>query len=380
MKTSGLAAVDLFACSGGFSLGLGRAGFDVEGVEIDAKAVEAHRLNVGPCIHTDVRAFCGNGYAPLPLLAGSPPCTDWSRAGKKRGEGGTTGGLWREQLRIAKESQARVVLMENVRGFPASMIAQAFESAGYHCSWQILDAADYGVPQHRDRVFLVAFRDERDRANWRWPEPTHAPRGNIFGLPPYRTVREALGLVGGCATGRKDGANGWQGMRLVDVDEPGYTIGTKGNADLDEIRVLDKTAPTVKLNSWHESPDKTRTSRRLMAEMTKALAILGNPANTITTGYDACSKEYLESLRDAGLLDRPSTTVQGDPRVSKAGHHDRQQNGAVRLGVRECALLQGFPETFQFVGAKKDQHMQVGNAVPPPLAEALGRAVMRVIQ
>jgi len=371
-------ALDLFACSGGFSLGFGRSGFNVLGVEIDAKAAEAHRLNVGPCLTMDVRDFDGKRHAPLPVLIGSPPCTDWSRAGKQLGEDGETGGLWREQLRIAVESEARIVLMENVRGFPAPVIAHAFEQAGYHCVWQILDAADYGVPQHRDRVFLVAFRVMADRATWKWPAPTHAPRGNMFGLPSYRTVREALGLVGECATGRKDGANGWQGMRLIDVDQPGFTVGTKGNADLDKVSVLDRPAPTVKQNSWHETPDKTRSSRRPMTNVAQAL--IDHPSNTITTGYDACSKEYIERLRDAGLLERPSTTIQGDPRVSKAGHHDRQQNGAVRLGIRECALLQGFPETFQFVGKKKDQHMQVGNAVPPPLAEALGREVMRVLR
>ena len=80
-------------------------------------------------------------------------------------------------------------------------------------------------------------------------------------------------------------------------------------------------------------------------------------------------------LDAAGLADRPATTVQGDPRLAVAGHHNRQQNGAVRLTVEQCALLQGFPAGWTWTGNKGSQHRQVGNAVPPALAEAMGRAV-----
>lgn len=71
--------------------------------------------------------------------------------------------------------------------------------------------------------------------------------------------------------------------------------------------------------------------------------------------------------------------MQGDPRLARAGHHDRQQNDGVRLSLRELATLQTFPEDFAFAGSVEDQHRQVGNAVPPLLAEHLGHAIWRAL-
>ena len=73
-------------------------------------------------------------------------------------------------------------------------------------------------------------------------------------------------------------------------------------------------------------------------------------------------------------------TISGDARVAKAGHHERQQTGAVRLSVDQCALLQGFPSGWEWTGNKASQHKQVGNAVPPQLSEALGRSAREGIQ
>lgn len=369
-------ALDLCCGAGGLSLGLMRAGFDAHGVDADEDALATHARHVGQCERGDLRTWDPPRW--VDLVAGGIPCQPFSTAGK---------GLALEDeryllpdfLRIARQAHARAVLIENVRGLVQK--PKAFRTvldtiaAEYLVTWTVLDAADYGVPQHRDRLFIVGFREPAALARFRWPLATHAPRGDIFGRPPYRTVREALGL--GCSTfrtGLKEGAKpeSPQGMRLLDVDKPAPTIGGQNNADLldrptpcmkrrrraserlsDALATLNKPAPTIKANTWHEGTSERASQRK--------------------------GGELVAAIEAAGLADRPATTVQGDPRLAVAGHHDRQQNGAVRLTPEQCALLQGFPAGWTWTGTKSSQHQQIGNAVPPALAEAVGRAVFAAL-
>ena len=234
-------ALDLCAGAGGLSLGLLRAGFDVLGIELDADAIDTHRRHVGPCEAADLRTYHPDEQRDL--TAGGVPCQPFSAAGLGLGLDDPRY-LVPDFLRIAREAGSRAVLLENVRGLvlkPKAFraVLDAFE-AEWLTTWTVVDAADFGVPQHRDRLFVVGFKDAAARARFRWPQPTHAPPGSLFGAP-YRTVREALSLGDAPrAAGRIDGASGWQGQRLIDVDAPGFAIGTRNNADL-----LDRPAPCV---------------------------------------------------------------------------------------------------------------------------------------
>lgn len=334
-------AIDLCAGAGGLALGLQRAGYRTLGVELDPDAVATHRASVGPCEELDVRLFDGTAHR-AELVAGGVPCQPFSISGAREGTAREDGRLWLELVRVADESQARAILLENVHGFTTwredgslfiARVLRTLERAGWHVACRVLDAADYGVPQNRNRVFIVGFRSAAARAAFRWPSPTHAPPGDMF-LPPYRTVRDALGLGSDSyASGRRLGAKGWQGERALDVDAPATTV-TTTTAEL--LCAVDRPAPNADYRA------------QLAAE-----------------------------LADAGLLDRSATTVAADPRLPRAGHHDRQQNGAVRLRPNDLALLQGFPPTFVFTGKLGSQHRQVGNAVPPKMGEVLGSAIRR---
>lgn len=326
-------AFDLCAGAGGFSLGLQRAGFDVLGLELDDDAIDTHRRHVGPCEKADLRTY--HPTERRDVTAGGVPCQPFSDAGKGLALDDPRY-LVPDFLRIAREAGSRAVLLENVRGLvkkPRAFraVLDLFE-AEWLTTWTVLDAADFGVPQHRDRVFVVGFKDAAARARFRWPVPSHAPPGGLFGAP-YRTVRQALDLLPGRAfrSGREEGASGWQGQRLLDVDAPGFAIEGGGGA---------------------EPLPNRRQRERLGAE-----------------------------LEAAGLADRPATTVDTKPTLSRAGrgHRDPQKDGAVRLSVEQCALLQGFPPGWTWTGNKGSQHRQVGNAVPPALAEAMGRAVREAL-
>jgi site-specific DNA-cytosine methylase len=134
-------------------------------------------------------------------------------------------------LRIGVEAQADALLLENVEGILSwryedgwgviARIEEGLRAAGYEPRRAVLCAADYGTPQLRYRLFLVAFRDPRALAAFRWPEPTHAESPGLFGLKPWVTVRQALKLGDGTfKTGRREGATGYNGERFLNVDAP----------------------------------------------------------------------------------------------------------------------------------------------------------------
>ena len=362
-------ALDCCAGAGGLSLGLQRAGFDVLGVELDEAAVETHRALVGPCDHASLW-----DYEPrerYDLVAGGIPCQSHSTAGKRAGTCDPRGQLYVPFLRIAQQAQARAVLIENVRGMLTSPspthgtalleVVAAVQAAGFeHVVHSILDAADYGVPQRRHRLFVVGFRSIDDARRFEWPRATHSrDGGGLFGLRRWVSVREALGLG---PTPRSHGlveGGSWsspRGMRRLDVDRPAPTIGCT-TADL-----LDRPAPCV-------TATEHKSANRFGSE--------GAETNPRRCG-DVLNP-LLTELAAAGVLDRPSTAVDTTSRLSAAGHHKTNKHGAVRLTVEQLAALQSFPPGFAFAGTRTQQHRQVGNAVPPPLAEAVGRAVLTAL-
>lgn len=396
--------IEVCAGAGGLALGLTRAGWSGTGIEIDPDAAATHR-QVGPCLEADVVGLPAPHGADL--VAAGVPCQPFSMAGLGRCLDDDRGVLFREVLRIAGEAEARAILIENVRGMvlrgAVHPILAEIRAAGFHCTHALLNAADYGVPQNRKRLFIVGFRDKAALARFRFPAPTHGAPNNLFGLPRWRTVRDALTLpAGDFRTGRMEGASGWNGQRYVDVDVdvPANTITASKATDL--LSPLDRPANTVLASEGSDDARGARgarggkargrgagyaLSRDLAAARRATPSRLDEPASTISAGgadsggaeplaNAKVRRELFAALETAGLADRPGTTVSCDPRLPAAGYHHHHQDGAVRLSVRQCARLQSFPDDFEFVGdTRKSLHRQIGNAVPPLLGEALGRAV-----
>ncbi len=290
--------------------------------------------------------------------------------------------------------------MENVRGLltwrhpgtglrAISYVEEAFASAGYLPIVGLLNAADYGVPQHRIRCFIVGFRNEFARARFRWPVPSHANPAELrMDLErrekPWRTVREALGLQGQYGVVRYARHRVGKGQRHLDVDEPSPTVcGTRAS---ELLSPLDRPSPTVRPNAARDAQDPGRASRRPMGELRAALgqdgSSLDRPSPTISSGGGATGgpepltnaklRDRLhKDLAQARLLDRPSTTVSTTNQPSTAGHHIRQQAGAVRLQPEDCAKLQAFPDDFVFYGNRTDKFRQIGNGVPPIFGQAI---------
>ena len=379
--------VEVCAGAGGMGLGLHMAGWTGTGMELDADAVATHNANVGPCLAADITTASAPHGADL--VAGGVPCQSFSLAGKGEGLDDPRGQLFNALLRIGVEAEARCILLENVRGLVSCgalpVILQAFRAAGYEPVHVLLCAADYGVPQNRVRLFIAGFRCADDLARFQWPAPSHGAPGNLYGLPRWRTGRDALTLpAGDYAHGPLPHAreSGSQGMMVVNVDAPARTVAGRNNADL-----LDRPAHTVSAGGTASGGAEPFANagyrKRLAAAMATAL---DRPSPTVTgqnqdlSFGSARSRDPLRAaLAAAGLIDRPATTVDSRGSPSKAGHHESNKTGAVRMTVAQLAALQSFPAGFAFTGNLSSQHRQCGNAVPPLLARALGVAIHRAL-
>jgi len=340
--------LDLCAGAGGLSLGFKQAGFEVDAVEIDHDACITHCTNVGPCIEASI--WDHHPAQEYDGVVGGIPCQSYSAAGKRQGMDDRRGQLYKPFLRIAQEAKARFVLIENVKGLLSAratkrsqkgtaikMIVKAIKKAGFpHIIQKVICAADHKVPQLRYRLFILGFQSKTDRDQFEWPEPTHADAALNTDLPPWITVRQALELGDGpYQSGRVDGAS-WNGMRMLDVDSPSTTV----------------------LSS--ETPEML------------------SPLEFANANYRA---ELAAALAVAGVLNRPSTTIDSKGNVSTAGHHKSNKHGAVRISVEQLAILQGFPKNFIFTGrTKASLHKQVGNAVPPPLAKAVATSLLAMLR
>lgn len=180
-----LTSLELCAGAGGQARGLELAGFDHSAVvELDRDCCATLRLNrpEWAVAETDLRVFDGTSHKGIDLLAGGLPCPPFSKAGKQLGEEDERN-LFPAALRIVDETQPKAVMIENVRGFLDAVfedyrgfLRQQLHSLGYEAHWRLLNASDYGVPQLRPRVAIVALRhDIKDAFEWPTPCPNDAP-------------------------------------------------------------------------------------------------------------------------------------------------------------------------------------------------------------
>ena len=237
---AGLTCVEICAGAGGQALGLEWAGFEaLAHVEYDRHACATLRLNRPNwnVVEGDVRQFSGREYKGIDLLAGGVPCPPFSVAGKQLGSGDERD-LFPEALRLVDECRPKAIMLENVRGFLDAVftdyrrnLKMQLLEMGYDASWHLLNASDFGVPQLRPRVVVVAIR--KDLAKNFYP-----PMPLTDGLPT-KTVGEALGDL--------MAANGWENALAwaSNANEIAPTLvgGSKkhGGADL---------GPTRARNAW----------------------------------------------------------------------------------------------------------------------------------
>jgi DNA (cytosine-5)-methyltransferase 1 len=367
-------AVDLFCGAGGASLGLHQAGFDVRAaVDTDETALQTHHENLSaePVFHdlADVHPTALPGDARDPAFVhGSPPCQGFSSAGSARSEDDDRSQLVWSFLEWVDALQPRAVTMENVVGMKhvsstlMDRIQGAFREAGYATKWRVLNAADYGVPQTRKRIFVVGVRDDQPTPSRWFPKPTHAetPTTTLDGreLRAWTTVRDAIGDL---AT-KNHGVTSEARQRAS--DEPAGTVGASSEMYTDGgVAVL-----TDQVNEAHQEAGR------------RPVRTVDEPASTVRTGTPPklMNHDPGENRALGGAADQPSVTVTSRSQLQErnvGGQLPMNARDVRRLTVREMARLQSFPDTHVFVGTKTEQYAQVGNAVPPLLMYRLARHV-----
>ncbi|WP_026349880.1 DNA cytosine methyltransferase [Bordetella sp. FB-8] len=322
-------AIDLFAGAGGLSLGLKMAGWDVQvALEIDADAINTHRANMPEVRHLcdDVRDVDFAEFKNLGLVAGGPPCQPFSVSGKQLGMKDLRD-MVPQFVRAVKEAKPTAFLMENVHGLTTAKFRPYLESKirelrklGYDVHWKVLNAADYGVPQNRLRLFIIGVPKGIPFA---FPEPTHGPHSE--GQVPYATVRNAI---------------------------QGAPVDTPNNA-----KVVYCKNPILR---------KSPHAGMLLNGKGRPLNLDG-PSHTIPASAGGNRTHILDPNGELTAYHQ-HLVAGGSPRVGEA-------KGCRRLTVRESARIQTFPDWFEFSGQRSRQYSQVGNAVPPMLAKVVGNAL-----
>ncbi len=373
--------IDLFAGAGGLSLGFEQAGFDVAAaVEIDPVHCAVHKYNfprtavvprpIEALSGEDIAKAAGIGGKPVDCVFGGAPCQGFSLIGHRALED-PRNRLVREFVRVVAELDARTFVFENVKGLTVGRhrafldeLVEEFAQAGYdvRVPWRVLNAGNFGVPQHRERLILLGAR--KGEALPGYPVPTtniagRRPRSE--GLPDGPTCGDALGDL--------PDADGFETLTESDsVRTAGYGVPSAYAAALrclandawhcGYVREWDPAVLTSSARTAHTGISRRRfreTGPGTVEPISRFFKLAeSGVSNTLRAGTDGA--------RGAFTSPRPIHY-----------RHDRC------VTVREMARLHGFPDWFRFHATKWHGARQIGNAVPPPLARAVAWGVMEAL-
>lgn len=366
--------IDLFCGAGGLSLGFERQGFNaVVASDYQEDTLNTYKTNFPETttVKKDIRELkaselldaSGHDKEDIQAIIGGPPCKGFSMAGE-RDPDDPRNSLFEEYIRIVSEIEPRVVVMENVKGILsmkdgayADKILKELRKLGYSVKYKILNSADYGVPETRERVIWIGFKNGEKIS---FPEPEfHSDTAGQKrlgqggdGLKPYRTVGDAISDLDFLDSGE-------EATKYQKEPETGYQEMMRGNAD--------------KLMNHKASNHSERIQKRfkLMDE---------------GKGMESVPEEHRTDKHSLKKLHRgePSPTVTTLP--EDFVHYKRNRIPT----VRELARIQSFPDDFEFTGPRTTggmrrreacpQYSQIGNAVPPLMAEAIAKEIKKSLQ
>ena len=359
-------AVDYFCGAGGASFGLYEAGYDtVVSFDSWSVAVDTHRLAlpyVGSCNIHDLSDDSLDYWFPAhPDVAWfSPPCPPFSAAGLGAGYI-DPGDMFPSALRIIRSTKPSVVFIENVKGLTSKRHMPYFDSIlvalrtyGYEVEWRVLNCADYGVPQTRQRCFIVARLDRQPIV---WPEITH-PKGD------WVSMACALGWTDEALVGfprRIDGGNesidlngtSYRARDLFPSDGPAQTVTEKG-----------RSWRRWELNTgrdWKKGEDRDAAQKIPLTDPAPTVTAISGQQWQVRAGRDAHA-----TVRS---IDEPAPTVIA--RKDPSGWTVGCSESVIRLTATELARLQDFPDGWPWQGNKTQQFRQIGNAVPVRMARLL---------
>lgn len=324
--------LSLFSGAGGLDLGFERAGFEIIAAnEYDKTIWETYEKNhKARLIKKDIREILSDELPKSDGIIGGPPCQSWSEAGSLRGINDPRGKLFYEYIRILKDIQPKFFLAENVKGMLSKRntdavrdIIKEFEEAGYNVFIKLLNAFDYGVAQDRERVFYVGFRKDLNISHFEFPYPIKEKERKF--------LKDTI----------------WD---LKDNALPGKE---KNKTNADDCIVNNHEYLTGGYSTIFMSRNRVRQWEQ--------------PAFTVQASGRQCQ-----------LHPQAPTMIKVDKNIYKfvIGKEELYR----RLSIRECARIQGFPDTFKFYYTSlEDGYKMVGNAVPVDLAYIIAKRIKETL-
>jgi DNA (cytosine-5)-methyltransferase 1 len=363
-------AIDVFCGAGGLSLGLRDAGFTIlSGADSDATAVETHTANLGGLGYVgdlaDPDAFLGQlrrwGIRTVDLVAGGVPCQPFSNAGRAkirslvaagvRPEHDPRADLWRSFVAIVEGLRPRAVLLENVPdlaiwndGAVLAGLGESLRALGYATDAMIVNAYEFGVPQHRARLILVG---RRPGLHFNWPAPSN----------DHATVRDAIGDLPEIPPGQREERIPYPGPTTPLARDLRH-----GVAESESGWVYDHIARDVR------------------GDDAEAFANL-KPGGTYADLPDHLRRYRSDIFADKyKRLEWESLSRSITAHIAKDGYWYIHPNQDRTLSIREAARIQTFPDWYRFAGRPSVRYKQIGNAVPPLLARAIGGAIAAALR
>lgn len=434
MAEERLTAIDLFCGAGGMSQGLEAAGFDVLwGIDNEEKTQPTFEAN-HDCEMTvgDIREAeppnLGLDIGELDLVAGGPPCPTFSLVGRSKInslEGRNNRDderhlLYEEFLRFVDHYQPKAFLMENVEGMLSAEnedgkqvvelikeqmrgereVADLDLDLDYQVRVQLLDAADYGVPQHRKRLFFIGNRNESENPDMEQWKTHRTPKNEDekkikYKQDPSELTSEDQHTLDGFVDDREEEVfpTFYKNKRNK---SPWNTV-ADAILDLPPVSPSGKTPPTraeeyeigpvseyqywarnlAEEQDWEDQPLLNHECRGHNMRDLTLYKLLGEGTSYIIGDIPEEHQPYRTDIFPDKLKKQnpkePATTIVAH--LYKDGHMFIHPNEARSITVREAARLQSFKDTFEFPVSRTHAFKQVGNAVPPLLAQALGTAI-----
>ena len=341
--------LDLFCGCGGLSYGFEKAGYNVLlGIDNDSKALETFELN-----HKGAKSICGDitkisyekdikaiiGNKKIDVIIGGPPCQGMSLSGPRKFDD-PRNSLYLSYIRLVEEIKPKAFVIENVPGLVGlfqgqikDSIIEKFTQMGYNIKFQILCAADYGVPQSRRRVVFVGLKN----GEFTYPSSTSETVTCEMALADLPTLEKDIGVE--CADYLTSPQNEYQELMRQNSTNVYNHIAANHSEKVQKIISLVPDG-----GNYKDLPEEYINSRNFHVAWTRFAS--KKPAPTIDTGHR---------------------------------HHFHYKFNRVPT-VRECARLQSFPDDFIFLGNKTQQFRQVGNAVPPLMAQAIAECLKKQIK
>jgi DNA (cytosine-5)-methyltransferase 1 len=429
MSTESLSAVDLFCGAGGLSTGLQWAGFEILwAIDADEEATETYRRNHPEvdCTTADITELSLPDIdESVDLVAGGPPCPPFSVVGRSKlnsledrdATTDTRTQLWERLLDAVEQYQPRAFLMENVQGMVSATnkagdsvlehICGQFRQLGYNVDHWVEDAADFGVPQHRERLLILGMRGNMRPPRleeWRTHRKPSSDRERQARLVSYSEPDQAqktLLSYGESASEKTDtlkpqSRDPWVTVAEAIADLPPLSPAGDRAADPHPLAATNEyELPAVtEYQAWAREGTQIETESSEQEILHNHEARYHNLADLSIysllgagTGWRIGDlQDELQPYRDDVFddnytkqrPDRPSSTVPAH--LKKDGHMHIHPHEARSFTVREAARLQSFPDKFVFSGSRTAAYNQVGNAVPPLLAEGIGRAIRCALQ